>query len=76
MIILRRSIETERGDELMVTAIADEKGPSVLVTLDDSDRSPVPTAELTVDEAKLLARTLSVFSRRLLGRRSRWTKPA
>lgn len=75
--VLQETLATERGDTLVVTLVAllgDR--PSILVSLDDADALPVPTAELTLGEAVELREILRRFAEAISledARRRSWT---
>jgi len=53
----------ESGDALLVHfSLADNK-PRLMLTLDDVDNTPLPTAELTLEEARELAEVLGGWCR-------------
>ena len=68
---------TRRGDRLVVTLI-DEAGaePTILLTVDDVDQTPLPTVELTIDETAALRETLRALCERALANRGGdwWTR--
>lgn len=53
-------LELERGDSLAISAVAEG---FVMLTLDDVDESIIPTAQLTPDEAEILASRLNRAAR-------------
>lgn len=52
MPILPRDIHTARGDVVLLALITHPgEKPSILLTVDDVDRSAIPTAEFSMEEA-------------------------
>lgn len=61
------SLTTRRGDGIAVVAIS-EPGvdPTILVTLDDVDGCPLPTAEFTIAEAAQLREAIRSICEQLV----------
>lgn len=67
-------IRTARGDTVTATllALAGEE-PTVLVTVDDPDATPMPTVEFTIKELADFREALRRLSERAMTREGRWT---
>jgi hypothetical protein len=59
MPIVSRDLRTARGDVVLMALITHPgEKPSILLTVDDVDRSAIPTAEFTMEEAGRFRDTL------------------
>lgn len=67
------TVHTRRGDTIVVSLFeGGGEEPSLLLSVTDPDRTPVPTAELSVTEAAELREIMRGFCERAV-RGPRWT---